>query len=151
MVRTANVLILRIMASLLRQTQNTRTRKPTDRGPWAWRVPSSAGRPGSGTRRRRAPGLLARTEVLEGDVAEGHFHRRAGVDLPGDDALRRHLLEVIVHRRLAVEFDGDVLADALDVVVVELLDLEHLLDEVLVGGLHHAAEALAVETAPVRT
>src|SRR5262249_60905794 len=88
-------------------------------------------------------------QVLELDVLERDFHRlEAGVDLPGDDAFVRHLREVAVHGRLAVEFYRDVLADALDGVVVEVLFLEDLLDQLWRGLFHHAAEVLAVEAAP---
>src|SRR5262249_20945942 len=45
--------------------------------------------------------------------------------------------------------DGDVLADALDVVIVEVFHLEDFLDEVGVGRLHHATKVFAVEAAPV--
>ena len=60
--------------------------------------------------RARAPGQLL--DFLELDIPEDHFHRRAGVELEGDDAFVGHLGEFVVHRRLAVELDGDVLADA---------------------------------------
>ena len=59
------------------------------------------------------------------------------------------IFEVAVDGRLAVELDGDVLADALDVVVVEVVFLEDFLDDVGRGLLHHAAEILAIEAAPV--
>src|SRR5438067_5200637 len=92
-------------------------------------------------------GLLV-AELAELEVLEGDLHRPAAVQLPGDDAGLGHLLEVAVDGRLSVELDGDVLADALDGVVIEVVWLEHLLDELLRGRLHHAAEVLAVEAAP---
>src|SRR5260370_24994583 len=87
-------------------------------------------------------------QVLELDLAEGHFHRPAGVQLPGNDALFRHLGKIAVNGGFAVELDGDVVARARDVVVVKVLFLEDFLDKVGRRLLHHAAEVLAVKTAP---
>src|SRR5262249_43155809 len=116
--------------------------------------------PSSETPRWRAPRRVRRTpvngpasllaQVLELDVLEDHFHPPVtGGELPGDDPLVGHLREVAVHHRRAVDRHRDVLADALDGVVVELLLLHHLLDHRRVSRLHHAAEQLAVEAPPV--
>src|SRR5262245_49523170 len=111
---------------------------------------------GSERQTKKATGSLL-CDLLEADLAEDHFHRPAGVKLEGDDALVGEL-EIVVHRRLAVELDGDVAADALDGIVVPVAFLDDFLDQVGRCGLHHAAAAanaflrvvvLAVEAAPV--
>ncbi len=89
-------------------------------------------------------------DFLELDVLEDHFHLPARVQLKRDDAIFGHLGEFFIHGRLAIELDSDFLADAFNGVVVEIVRLEHLLDELAVRGFHHAAELLAVEAAPVR-
>src|SRR5262249_55673793 len=93
--------------------------------------------------------LLLLTQVLELNILEGHFHALAAVQLPGDDAFVRHLGEVVVHRGLPVQLNRDVLAHALDVVVVEVVFLQDPVDDLFRGLLHHAAEVLPVQAAPV--
>src|SRR5262249_35767885 len=95
--------------------------------------------------------ILFRAQVLELDVPEDHLHPHPSVELPGDDPLVGQVGEVGVHGRLAVQLDRDVLAHALDMVVVEVLGLEHLLHQLGGRGLQHlaltwfaAAEVLAV-------
>src|SRR5262249_12375739 len=63
--------------------------------------------------------------------------------------LIEHLRVITVHGGLAVELDGHMLADALDVVIVEIVFLQCLPDELLWRLLHQAAEQFAVQAAPV--
>src|SRR5262249_39788487 len=92
--------------------------------------------------------LLVASQLLEFDVLEYHLHGRPGMQLPGDDAFLGHLGKILVHGCHAVDLDRYVLADDLDLVIVETVFLEDFVDLVLVGGFHHAAEILAVQAAP---
>src|SRR5262249_30876712 len=82
-------------------------------------------RPGFANYGLRTTDYTLLRKVRELDILEGYRHGAAGVELQGDDPLVGHLGELLVHRRLAVELDGDALADALDVVVVEIVLLDH--------------------------
>src|SRR5262245_59590904 len=88
-------------------------------------------------------------QFLEINVSEGDFHRIAGVQLPGDDSVVGHLGELFIDGGDAVDLDGDVLADATDVVIVEAVLFQDLVDFVARRFLHHAPEMLAVEAAPI--
>src|SRR5262245_58723824 len=72
--------------------------------------------------------LLFLAQVLEFDVLERHFHRPAGVQLECDDTVVGCLRKIISHRDDAVDGDGDVLANALDVVIIEAVFFQLFID-----------------------
>src|ERR1019366_3318682 len=122
----------------------------------SWCVRADVGSPrlrfaADSAKRKRKSQLFAHAKILKLNVLESHLHeRKAGVQLPADLAVVRQLIKVLVHGRFAVELDGDVLADYLDGVVVEVVRLERLFHLVEVGRFHHAAEVFTVKTAPIR-
>lgn len=85
---------------------------------------------------------------LELNILERHIYRRPAVDLKSDDAFIRHRRESFIYGRFAIQFDSDILADASDVVVIEIIDSEYFLDDGLVGNFHYAAGVLIEQTSP---
>ena len=95
-------------------------------------------------------GMILPAQILEFDITERDFHGRETLaELPGDEALVGHFGEIAVNGGRAVELDRDVLADALEGVVVEVGRLDDLSHDLLHGQFQPVARvALVIEAAP---
>lgn len=98
-----------------------------------------------------AAGVISRLlfQVRELDVFESYGHFWPCVGLERDDPFIGHFLEFAFHHSFAVDFDGDFFPFDTKHVIVEFLGLDDFFDHLGFGCFHHAAEFLAIETAPV--